>query len=75
MQALPGFPDDSWAKKVPAMQDTRQMQVRALGQGDLWRREWQPTPAFLPGESPWTGGLAGYSLWGRKESDMTEQLN
>ena len=25
-----------------------------------WRREWQPTPVFLPGESH---GLAGYSLW------------
>ena len=38
-----------------------------------WRRALQPTPVFLPGESPWTeetGGL--YSQWGHKESDMTE---
>ena len=35
---------------------------------------WQPTPVFLPGECPWTDELGGYSLWCRKESDMTEQL-
>ena len=39
-----------------------------------WRREWQPTPVFLPGESMDKRSLAGYSPWGRKESDMTEQL-
>ena len=36
---------------------------------------WQPTPGFLPGESPWTEVLAGYSPWGRKELDMTERLS
>ena len=25
-----------------------------------WRGKWQPTPGFLPGESPWTEGVAGY---------------
>ena len=30
----------------------------------LWRREWQPTPVFLPGESQGQRSLAGYSLWG-----------
>ena len=29
----------------------------------LWRREWQPTPVFLPGESHGQRSLAGYSLW------------
>ena len=29
-----------------------------------WRRKWQPTPVFLPGESRGPGSLAGYSLWG-----------
>ena len=38
----------------------------------LWRRKWQPTPVFLLGESHRQGSLAGYSPWGRKESDMTE---
>ena len=37
-----------------------------------WRRAWQPTPAFLPGESHGQKSLVGYSLWGLKESDMTE---
>ena len=37
-----------------------------------WRREWQPTPVLLPGESNGQGSLAGYSPWGCK--DTTEQL-
>ena len=40
-----------------------------------WRRAWQPTPVFLPGESHGQRSLAGYSPWGRKQSDMTEGLN
>ena len=37
-----------------------------------WRREWQPTPVSLPGESCGQRILAGYSPWSCKESDMTE---
>ena len=37
-----------------------------------WRRKWQPTPVFLPGESQWQGNLVGCHLWGHTESDMTE---
>ena len=37
-----------------------------------WRRAWQPTPVFLPGESHGQKSLAGYSPWGHKELDMTE---
>ena len=37
-----------------------------------WRRKWQPTPVFLPGEFQGRGSLVGYHLWGRTESDMTE---
>ena len=33
-----------------------------------WRGEWQPTPVFVPGESHGQRSLAGYSLWGHKES-------
>ena len=36
------------------------------------KREWPPTPVFLPGESHGQRSLAGYSPWGPKESDMTE---
>ena len=37
-----------------------------------WRRKWQPTPVFLPGESQGRGSLVGCHLWGRTVSDMTE---
>ena len=37
-----------------------------------WKRAWQPTPLFLPGESHGQRILAGYSPWGGKESDITE---
>ena len=37
-----------------------------------WRRKWQPTPVFLPGESQGRGSLVGCRLWGRTESDTTE---
>ena len=39
-----------------------------------WRREWQPTPVFLPREVHGQRSLVGYNLWGCKESDMTEHL-
>ena len=37
-----------------------------------WRRKWQPTPVFLPGESQGRRSLVGCCLWDRTESDMTE---
>ena len=37
-----------------------------------WRRKFQPTPVFLPGESQGRGSLVGCRLWGRTESDTTE---
>ena len=39
-----------------------------------WRREWLPTPAFLPGKFHGQRSLAGYSPWGHKEVKTTEQL-
>ena len=56
---------------LPAIQET---QIRSLGWEDPWRRKCQPSPVFLPGESHGQRSLAGYSLWGHKESDMTERL-
>ena len=38
-----------------------------------WRRKWQPTPVFLPGESQGRGSLVGCRLWGRRELDTTEE--
>ena len=40
-----------------------------------WRRKWQPTPVFLPGESQGQGTLVGGWLRGRTESDTTERLH
>ena len=41
----------------------------------VWRRQWHPTPVLLPGKSHGWRSLVGYSSWGRKESDTTEQLH
>ena len=43
-----------------------------LGWEHIWRRKWQPTPVFLPGESGGQKSLVGHRLWGRTESDMSE---
>ena len=40
-----------------------------------WRKKWQPTPVFLPGESHGQRSLGGYSPWPHKESDTTEWLS
>ena len=40
-----------------------------------WRRKWQPTPVFLRGESHGQRSRAGYSPWGRRESDTTEHTH
>ena len=56
-------------KNLPAMQETH---VRSLDGKIPWRKEWQPTPIFLPGELHGQRSLAGFSLWNHKESDMTE---
>ena len=37
-----------------------------------WRRKWQPTPVFLPGEFNGQRSLVGYSPWGHRESDTTK---
>ena len=60
-------------KTPPAMQETW---LGSLGWEDLLRRAWQPTPVFLPGESPWTeetGGLLSMGSHGVAESDTTDR--
>ena len=37
-----------------------------------WRKKWQPTPVFLPGEFQGRGSLVRCRLWGHTELDMTE---
>ena len=58
-------------KNLPVMQETR---VWSLDQEDPWRRKWQPTPVFLPGEFHGQRSLADYGSWDPKESDVTERL-
>ena len=40
-----------------------------------WRKKWQPTPVFSPGESQGRGSLVGCRLWGRTESDKVNIVN
>ena len=40
-----------------------------------WRRQWHPTPVFLPGKSHGRRSPVGCSPWGHSESDRTEQLH
>ena len=55
-------------RNLPVMQEA---QFQPLGREDPWRREWQPTPLFLPVKSHGWKSLVGYSPWGCKESNMT----
>ena len=64
-----GFPGGSAVKSPPAK--TGDM-GSIPGSGRFpQRRKWQPTPVFLPREACGQSSLAGYSPWGRKESDTT----
>ena len=58
-------------KRLPAMWETW---IQSLVGKIPWRRKWQPTLVFLPGESHGQRSLMGYSPWCRKEFDMTKQL-
>ena len=70
-----GFPDGVSGKE-PSCQCRRHKRrrfdpwVRKI----LWRRAWQPTPVFLPGESHGQRSLVSYCPKGCKESDMTEVI-
>ena len=68
-----GFPGGASGKE-PACQGRRHRRHQFdpwLGEIP-WRREWQPTPIFLSGESHGQRSLEGYSPWGCKESDTAE---
>ena len=78
-------PLQSFAWKIPWMEELGRLQSRGslrVGQDSAtsfslftfmrWRRKWQPTPVFLPGESQGRRSLMGCRLWGRTESDTTE---
>ena len=66
-----GSPWSAVVKNLPAAQETG----FSPWVGKIpWKREWQPTPVFLLGESHKPRSLVGCSPWGCKELDMTEQL-
>ena len=58
-------------KNLPASRTSRRHQFDPWIGKISWRRAWQPTLVFLPGESHRQRSLASYSPWGRKELDMT----
>ena len=57
------------------MQETQETQVQSLGWKDPLEEEMANYSMFLPGKSHGQRSVAGYHLWGRKESDTTEQLH
>ena len=59
-------------KRLPAMRETW---VGFLGREDPLEKEWQSTPALLPGKSHVRRSLIGYSPMGGKESDTAERLH
>ena len=68
-----------WMEELGGLQSTGSLRVRHDWATSLslftcmhWRRKWQPTPVFLPGESQGRGSLVGCPLWGLAESDTTE---
>ena len=67
-----GFPGGSAGKK-PAMKRHRRHELDPWVGKILWRKKWQPTPVFLPGEFRGQRSLAGYSPWDLKELEVTEQ--
>ena len=71
-----------WAEEPGGLQSMGSLRVRQDWATSLslftvinWRRNWQPTPVFLPGESQGQGSLVGCRLWGRTELDTTEWLS
>ena len=70
-----GFPVGSVVKNLPGLQivECRRPSVRLWVRKVPRRREWQPTPVFLPGEFHGQSSLMGYSPGGRKNSDTTEE--
>ena len=67
-----GFPGGSAVKNPPAMQETWRPRLDPWVGKISWKREWLPTPVFLPREFHGQRSLAGYSLWDGKELDMTD---
>ena len=64
--------DKPLARLIKKQREKNQINIFHFPLFTRWRRKWQPTPVFLPGESQGRRGLVGCRLWGRTESDTTE---
>ena len=62
-----------WVKDFPAVQETKETWVRSLGWEDPWRRKKATHSSILAWRIPRQRSLTGYSPWGHKELDTTEQ--
>ena len=73
---LGGFPFGTVVKDPSAMLETWETEtwVWSLDQEDPWRKPWQPTRVFLPGESHGQRSLAGYSTWFAKNQTGLKRL-
>ena len=60
-------------KNLPAVREPQETLVRSLGQEDPRREKWQPTPVFLPGESPWTEEPGGLQSTGLQRVGLSRQ--
>ena len=73
------MPPHNWtslvAQTLKHLSTIRETRVRALGWEDPLEKEMAIHSSTIAWKIPWTEKLVGYSLWGRKESDTTEQLH
>ena len=70
-----GFLDGTVVKNTPAKQERQEIGFNPWSGKILWRRKWQPAPAFLSGKAHGQKNLKGYSPCCCKESDTSKRLN
>ena len=66
------FPGGLAVNNPPALQETQRHSFNPWVRKIHWRRKWQPTPVFLPGESHQQRSLVGYSPYGHKVQRVAE---
>ena len=69
---IPWMEEPGWLQSMGLLSRTQLSDFTFTFHFMHWRRKWQPTPVFLPGEYQGWGSLVGCHLWGRTDSDTTE---
>ena len=70
---LLAIPKDSQeSSSAPQFKSINTYSLRRSINTSPWRKKWQPTPVFMPGELHGQRSLVGCSAWGHKKSDMNE---